>query len=109
MPLKGLLLPWGFSSWEGFRARCGPDADSLSHAEHKLLQDAGGRLQPVDWVGLLAGPRGKLQSSWSAKLREHQRDTLLTSLPEDDQVDLRTCNSPGVGGFVEALVQYEDE
>ena len=58
LAIRGNATHMGISCWEGFRARSGPIADSLSHAKHKLLQDAGSRLQPYDWVGLLVEPQG---------------------------------------------------
>ena len=74
-----------------------------------LLQEAGGSLQPVDWVGLLARPKGKLQSFWSAKLHERRKDALVAELPLDDKVDLRSFGGPGAGGFLEAPVSFEDD
>ena len=64
---------------------------------------------PVDWVGLLAEPRCKLQSFWCSHLREHRKDQLLQSLPVDDRVDFRSFGGPGAGGFLEPPVPFEDE
>ena len=64
---------------------------------------------PVDWVGLLGESQGKLQSFWSARLREHRKEQLLQCLSADDRVDLRSCGGPGAGGFLEPPVPFEDE
>ena len=97
------------SSWASFSSRCGPLAEQLVQAERKLINDSGGSLQPVDWVGFLDEPRGKLQSFWSAKLREHRKQVLLKGLPQDDRVDVRSAGGPGAGGFLEPPVLFEDE
>ena len=91
------------------RSRCGPLAATIADAEARLLADAGGKLQPVDWVGLLSEPRAKLQSFLSAGLQEQRLAELRASLDEDDQVDLRTAGGPGAGGFCELPVLFEDE
>ena len=106
--LKDVASCLGTASWEGFRLRCAPLAASLEQAEAKLLRDAGGSLQPVDWVGFLSEPRGKLQSFWSAKLQERRGGALMGGLSQDDQVDLRSTGGPGAGGFLEAPVLFED-
>ena len=64
---------------------------------------------PIDWVSLLSEPRGKLQGFWSGRLREHAKDALLRSLPEDDCVDLRSSGGPGSGGFLEPPSPWDDE
>ena len=64
---------------------------------------------PVDWGCLLGEPKAKLQSFWSAKLREHRRDALLAGLSAEDRVDLRSCGGPGAGGFLEPPVPFEDD
>lgn len=109
LTLKSVADCLGVSSWAGFGSRCGPLAQQLAEAEAKLLQDSGGTLQPVDWVGFLSEPRGKLQSFWSAKLREHRKETLLQGLPVDERVDVRSAGGPGAGGFLESPVLFEDE
>ena len=108
LTLKSVASVVGVSSWAGFQSQCGPVASELARAERKLIQDSGGAIQPVDWVGLLSEPRGKLQGFWSAKLREHCKQTLLQRLPLDDQVDLRERGAPGAGGFLEPPVLWED-
>ena len=62
LTLKEVAACLGVSTWAGFRDRCGPLAERLQAGETTLVQDSGGKLQQVDWVGLLVGPRGKLQS-----------------------------------------------
>ena len=109
LTLKSVVECLGVSSWAGFCGRCGPLARQLVEAEGKLIQDAGGALRPVDWVSLLDEPRGKLQSFWSAKLREHRKEALLRGLPEDERVDLRSAGGPGAGGFLEPPILFEDE
>ena len=52
----------GVQTWEGFRVKCTPVAEDLSRAEAKLIQDSGGGVQKVDWVGLFSEPKDKLQS-----------------------------------------------
>jgi len=103
--VTGLL---GASSWGGFTDQCPALATDIARAEAGLLRDAGGCLQPVDWVALLAEPRAKLQTFLSAKLQEHRANALRTSLGQDDQVDLRSAGGPGAGGFLEAPVLFED-
>ena len=78
----------GVNTWEGFRSRCEPLAATIALAEAKLLDDAGGNLQPLDWIGLLSEPKAKLQSFWSAALQEERLKVLRASLNEDDQIDL---------------------
>jgi hypothetical protein len=109
LTLKEVAACVGASSWETFRNRCGPIAENLAKAEAKLLNDAGGSLQPVDWVGLLSEPRGKLQSFWFAKLQERFKETLLSGLSVDDKVDLRSAGGPGAGGFLEVPVHFAEE
>ena len=85
-------------------------AAELARAEEKLIQDSGGDLRRVDWVGLFSEPRGKLQGYWSARLQEHRKETLLQGLQDlDEQVDLRMAGGPGAGGFLEPPVPFEDE
>ena len=98
----------GAASWETFRVRCGALSARLTEAEARLLQEAQGSLQPVDWVGLLSEPKAKLQSFWSTRLQQHRKRTLLASLEEDDKVDLRSAGGPGAGGFLEPPVPFED-
>ena len=107
--LKDVAACVGADSWESFRGKCRPLAESLARAESKMIQDAGGTLLPVDWVGLLSEPRGRLQSFWSAKRREHLREALLRSLGTDGQVDLRSAGGPGAGGFLEPPAPFEEE
>jgi len=109
LTLKEVAGCVGATSWEGFRSRCGPLAASLARAEAKLLQDAGGSVQPVDWVGLLGEPKAKLQGYWSAKLQECRKRALQAGASRDDQVDLRSAGGPGAGGFVDPPVLFEDE
>ena len=61
LTLKSVASVVGVSSWSGFQSRCGPVASELARAERKLIEDSGGAVQPVDWVGLLSEPWGKLQ------------------------------------------------
>ena len=74
--LHGVAECLGVASWASFSSRCGPLAQQLAEAEAKLIHDSGGSVQPVDWVGLLDEPTGKLQSFWFAKLREHRKKSL---------------------------------
>jgi len=104
--LKEVAGSMGISSWGGFLARCPPLADSLAQAEAKLVGEAGGTLQPVDWIGLLSEPKAKLQSFWSAKMQERRKAALLTSLGQDDQVDVHSAGGPGAGGFLEVPVPF---
>ena len=107
--LHGVAECLGVASWASFGSRCGPLAQKLAEAEAKLIHDSGGSVQPVDWVGLLDEPRGKLQSFWFAKLREHRKKVLLQGLPQDDVVDVRSAGGPGAGGFLEPPVLFEEE
>ena len=109
LALKEVAESLGVNSWEGFRSRCEPLAANIALAEAKLLDDAGGNLQPVDWIGLLWEPKAKLQSFWSAALQVERLKVLRASLSEDDHVDLRTAEGPGAGGFCESPVLFEDE
>ena len=72
------------------------------------MGDSAGFLQPVDWVALLAEPKAKLQTFWSAKLQELRVEALRSSLSQDDQVDLQSAGGPGAGGFLEVPVLFED-
>ena len=63
----------------------------------------------MNWVALLAEPKAKLQTFWSARLQELRAKALRDSLGQDDQVDLRSAGGPGAGGFLEAPVLFEDE
>jgi hypothetical protein len=109
LALKQVAESVGATSWEGFRSRCSPLAHSLARAEAKLLEASGGNLQPVDWVSLLAQPQAKLQSTLSAKLQEHRKRVLLTTLGQGDKVDLRSAGGPEAGGFLEAPVLFKEE
>ena len=109
LTLKDVAAGLGTASWESFRLRCAPLAATLEEAEAKMLDQANGTLQPIDWVGLLSQPRGKLQSFWSAKLREIQKDTLMAGLGQDDMVDLRSAGGPGAGGYLEVPVDFEGD
>ena len=109
LTLKDVAACVGAASWESFQAKCAPLARSLAEAEAKLLHDAGGAIQPVDWVGLFSEPRRKLQSFWFAKLREHRKEALLRGLDTDGRVDLRSVGGPGAGGFLEPPVPFEDQ
>lgn len=40
LTLKGVAAAVGATSWEGFRCKCGPVAESLGRAESKLVQNA---------------------------------------------------------------------
>ena len=97
LALKEVAESLGVNSWEGFRSRCEPLAATIAAAEAKLLADAGGNLQPLDWVGLLSQPKAKLQSFLSAGLQEQRLAELRASLSKDDQVDLITAGGPGDG------------
>jgi len=108
LALKDVTGVVGASSWGGFTDRCPALGAELARAEAKLLGDSAGSLQPVDWVGLLAEPRAKLQTFWSTKLHEVRAEALRNSLSQDDQVDLRSAGGPGAGGFLEAPVLFED-
>ena len=70
LALKEVTTCVGTSSVSGFRSKCGPLAinNALAAAEAKLLQDGGGSVSSVDWIGLLCEPKAKLQSVWTAKL-----------------------------------------
>ena len=109
LTLQEVAACLGISTWAGFCDRCGPLARQLEAAEAKLIQDSGGKLQPVDWVGFLSEPKGKLQSFWSAQLRELRKEALLQELAENDRVDLRSAGGPGAGGFLELPALFEDE
>ena len=98
--LKDVASCLGTASWEGFRLRCAPLAASLEQAEAKLLRDAGGSLQPVDWVGFLSEPRGKLQSFWSAKLQERRAGALMGGCVVCHRTTKWTCARLGVLGPV---------
>ena len=67
--LHGVAECLGVSSWASFSSRCGPLAQQLAEANRKLMNDPGGTLQSVDWVGFLDEPSGKLQSFWFDKLQ----------------------------------------
>ena len=109
LTLKDVAASVGATTWEGFRARCGPLAASLERAEAKLLQDSGGSVQPVHWAGLVDEPRAKLQSFWYSKLQETRKEALLQGLSHDDQVDLRSAGGPGAGGFLENPVEFDGD
>ena len=100
--LKDVCPTLGVNSWEGFRSKCKPVADSLAEAEARLRGrlEFGESVPPVNWVDLLFEPRPKLQSLWSGRLHDHRLKRLLASLPLDDQVDLRSAGGPGAGGFI---------
>ena len=108
LALKEVTGLVGASSWGGFSDRCPALVAELVRAEAELLRKSGGSLQPVDWVALLAEPKAKLQTFWSAKLQEQRAKALHSSLGQDDQVDLRSAGGPGAGGFLEAPVLFED-
>jgi hypothetical protein len=109
LTLKDVASSSGVSSWQTFRARCAPLAASLDEAEAKMIEQSDGMLQAVDWVGLLSHPQGKLQSFWSAKLKETRKEKLMQELDQDDRVDLRSAGGPGAGGFLEVPTPFEDE
>ena len=109
LTLKDVASSLGVSSWQTFRARCAPLAASLDEAEAKMIEQSDGMLQPVDWVGLLSHPQGKLQSFWSAKLKETRKEKLMQELDQDNRVDLRSAGGPGAGGFLEVPTPFEDE
>jgi len=108
LALKEVAGAVGASSWGGFCSRCGPLATSLAQAEAKLLEESAGSFPPVDWVGLLAEPKAKLQSLWSARLQELRAQALRESLPPDDRVDFRSAGGAGAGGFLEPPVLLDD-
>jgi len=109
LSLKDVADCVGATSWEGFRSRCAPLAAGIQEAEAKLLRDAGGKIQPVDWVALLGEPRAKLQRFWYARQQECRKEALLGRLGSDDKVDVRSAGGPGAGGFLEPPVPFEDE
>jgi len=98
--LKQVAGELGVLSLAAFQAKCPDISAKMQMAESATLLLGANKGRALDWHQALRIPLSKKQGVWSKEIAKKKRDTLLSSLNEEDAADLRTNGGPGAGAFL---------